>query len=359
MNIQAKFETALNELSGALIERDTEIELAIVGLIAGENVLFVGPPGTAKSLVADSVARFVSGRKFSALLGKFSTPDEVFGPVSITGLKAGTYERLMDGYLPKAHVSFLDEIFKGSSAILNSLLNVLNERVYVNGSVRVDCDTRLVIAASNESTNGDDNSALYDRFLLRKFVSPVSQSRRRDLLLAKINPTTSVHVTPEEIDAAREEAGRLEFSADALEAYDEIISKAEEEKIFPGDRRLRKSVNAVRAFAWLQGSPEVLREHLEILAHCLWTNPEEQPQQLAKIVARVANPPRMVVAGLLCEAHEVAREAGGDLGKQISAKKKIEEISRKLAKIDHPRSAAAAAACKQLIKDIALKAVSA
>lgn len=359
MNLQAKFETALNELRGGLIERDAEIELAMVGLVARENCLFVGPPGTAKSLVADSVSQFVGGRKFSVLFGRFSTPDEVFGPISITGLKAGTYERLTEGYLPSAHVGFVDEVFKGSSAILNNLLNIMNERTFINGSTKMKCPTLEIIGASNEWGNGDDNSALFDRFLLRKAVLPVSPSQRDRLLFDDLTIKLSVTVSPDEVATAHEEAARLPWSDSAKEVYGKIVDSCHDEKVFPGDRRLRKSVGAVAAFAWTQGSTEVLPEHLEILQHTLWTNPDEQPKIVAKIVARLANPPRMRVVGLLQESRQVLADCGTDLTTQITAKKKLEEIARKLAKIEHASSEKAIAIVKAEIRTLALKAVGA
>src|SRR5205823_11731282 len=121
------------ELSEALIEREQEIDLVLTGLVARENVLLVGPPGCAKSLLLDALTSWTNGRRFSILLNRFSTPEEVLGPISVTGLKSDVYRRVTAGKLPEADLAFLDEIFKASSAILNVLLKILNERTYEVG----------------------------------------------------------------------------------------------------------------------------------------------------------------------------------------------------------------------------------
>jgi MoxR-like ATPase len=108
--LQEKFALTRKELSDALIERDSEVDLVLTGLIAQENVLLVGPPGTAKSLLLDSLMSWMSGKKFSILLNRFTCPEEVLGPISVAGLKADCYRRVTTGKLPEADLCFLDEI---------------------------------------------------------------------------------------------------------------------------------------------------------------------------------------------------------------------------------------------------------
>src|SRR3954462_1492004 len=128
--VREKFALARRELSSALIERDEEVDLVLTALVANEHVLLVGPPGCAKSLLLDSVLSWTGGTKFSVLLTKFSVPEEVVGPVSLAALKHDRYIRVTAGKLPEADVAFIDEVFKGSSAILNTLLRILNERTF-------------------------------------------------------------------------------------------------------------------------------------------------------------------------------------------------------------------------------------
>ena len=112
---------------------------------------------------------FASGRAFEYLMSRFSTPDEIFGPVSIRKLREeDRYERRIEGYLPGSDVIFLDEIWKAGPAIQNALLTVLNERIYRNGDRDVQVAVRAILAASNElPPEGDTLSPLWDRFLLR------------------------------------------------------------------------------------------------------------------------------------------------------------------------------------------------
>src|SRR5262249_36652430 len=146
-----KFTLARRELSEALIERDEEIDVVLTALVAQQHVLLVGPPGTAKSLLLDALARWLDGRKFSALLTRFSQPVQLFGPVSLRALKEDRFVRVTAGRLPEADLAYLDEIWKASSAILNTLLKVLNERTFDPGDgALVKVPLKVCVAASNE-----------------------------------------------------------------------------------------------------------------------------------------------------------------------------------------------------------------
>jgi MoxR-like ATPase len=166
--VQVKFAATRRELAAALIERDAEIDLCPTALVAREHVLLVGPPGCAKSLLLDSLLAWTGGRKFSILLTKFSVPEEVFGPVSVASLKDDRFVRVTAGKLPEADFAFTDEVFKASSAILNTLLRILNERTFDAGAgVARRVPLKLCLAASNEwpcPETGRELAALFDRF---------------------------------------------------------------------------------------------------------------------------------------------------------------------------------------------------
>ncbi len=260
MTPQEKFNATRRELSAALIERDEEIDLVLTALVAQQHVLLVGPPGTGKSLLSDAIVEWMDGAKFSILLNKFTTPEETVGPISLIGLKSDEYRRVVDGYLPTAHVAFIDEIWKASSAILNTLLKLLNERVFTNGTEVIRCPLRLCVAASNEwpsSEDGKELTALFDRFLFRRSVRPISTETGRDRLLFDDRigkPRLSTKSTPEDIDQAHREASVLPWSEDAKDALRSILHEARREGIQPGDRRMRESVKSARAYAWLNGA---------------------------------------------------------------------------------------------------------
>lgn len=334
---QQKLALARRELSAALIERDPEVDLVLTALVAREHALLVSPPGCAKSLLADSLLAWAGGTKFSILLTKFSVPEEVFGPVSLAGLKEDRYVRVTAGKLPQADFAFLDEVFKASSAILNALLRILNERTYDAGDgVARSVPLQLCVAASNEwpcPETGRELAALFDRFTLRKAVSPIrSAAGRKRLLWAEdLMPKLSATISPVELAQAQREAANLPWSDDAKAALETVLRELAKEGVRPGDRRQVKSVAAVRAYAYLCGADAVAPEHLEIAAHALWDDPAEQPQVVARVIARIANPVGMRVNQLLLEADEVLAGAEvRDLAEAAKAAAKLSEIEKQL-----------------------------
>jgi len=335
-----KFAQIRRDLAASLIERDEEIDLILTALIAHEHVLLVGPPGCGKSLLLDSILQCVGGSKFSVLLTKFTTPEEVVGPVSLSALKDDRFVRVTTGKLPQVDFSFIDEVFKGSSAILNCLLKILNERVFDAGDgIAKAMPLKLCVGASNEwplPETGKELSALFDRFALRKTVTPIRThvGRQRLLWERSLTPKLSTSITPMEVEAARRAAESLPWSPEAREALESIIKELAREGIHPGDRRQRKTVGVVRAYAWLEGAEDVQPEHLEIAAHCLWDDPIEQPQKVAQVIAKVANPTGMRINQLLFEVEQLIGPCDiHDLAEAAKAAAKLAEIERQLASL--------------------------
>lgn len=335
--IQHKFLTARREMSSALIERDDELDLAMIGLLAGEHPLLVGPPGTGKSFTLDALADWIQVPRFSYLLTKFTDPMELFGPVDIQALKAGESRRIVDAMMPQAVFCFLDEIFKGSSAILNTLLKVINERTFKYGKQELSCPLRLCVAASNEwpgEDGGKELGALFDRFLLRKWVRPIqSMANRRRLWWTKDHkPKLSSKLSLAELDQANAEVRDTTWTPEAMNAFEQIVSELAKEGIMPGDRRQYKSVKACQALAYLSGDATVQVQHLDVLQHCFWEDPHEQPAKAAKVVCRIANPVGVKVNEALAAADEImAKVAPQDLGQNQAATVKLQELERGLA----------------------------
>jgi MoxR-like ATPase len=178
----ASLRQALADASRGLVEREALVEMIALAAVAGEHVLVVGPPGTAKSEAVRRVARAVGGRYFEYLLGRFTEPSEIFGPVDLRRLKEGVVETETSGMLPEAEFAFLDEVFRGSTAILNTLLGILNERVFRRGHSVIRCPLRVCVGASNSLPEDDSLAAFADRFLVRVFVDPIPDPRLEELL---------------------------------------------------------------------------------------------------------------------------------------------------------------------------------
>lgn len=336
-SVAAKFITVREELNASMIEREGEIDAVLTALVAGESVLLVGPPGVGKSMLGDAVCDWLQGSKFEVLLNKFTTPEEVCGILSLNGLKHDKYERVIKNKLPTAEIAFLDEIFKASSAILNTLLKILNERKFVNGDVVVDCPLQLCIAASNEWPGEQEGrqelGALFDRFLIRRTVQPVQDPRNLERLLwdADLSIHLTESITRDEIEVARDVAKQIEYSAEAKEAFGSIISQLRTEGVVPGDRRMRKAVGIAKAFAFISGAEEVTPDHLEILADVLWEDPTEQPKVCRQVIGKIANPSGLVVNQLLAECQQIIRETNiKDMAAATSATKKLAEIEKKV-----------------------------
>ncbi len=178
----ATLNAAILSARRGLVERETLVEAIVLAAVAGEHVLVIGPPGTAKSEAARRVARALGGRTFEYLLGRFTEPNEIFGPIDLRRLREGAVEVETTGMLPEAEIAFLDEVFLGSTAILNTLLGVLNERVFRRGHTVRAVPLRVAVGASNALPDDESLAAFADRFLVRAFVEPVGDPFLEQLL---------------------------------------------------------------------------------------------------------------------------------------------------------------------------------
>lgn len=188
IKLMKRVEVLIKALIAGLHEREEIVAVALLGALSGQNTFLFGPPGTAKSLISRRIAHaFKDASYFEYLMNRFSTPEEVFGTVSIKALKEDKYIRKTEGYLPKADFAFLDEIWKSSPAILNTLLTLINEHLFRNGDEVVRAPLKALIAASNETPPvGQGLEALYDRFIIRILVPPMQGwDHFQDLLQSK------------------------------------------------------------------------------------------------------------------------------------------------------------------------------
>jgi MoxR-like ATPase len=173
---------ALDQSARGLVDREILVDLVALAAVAGEHLLVIGPPGTAKSQAVRRVARALGGQYFEYLLGRFTEPSELVGPIDLRRLRDGVIETQTAGMLPEAEIAFLDEVFLGSTAILNTLLSVLNERTFRRGSTAISVPLRVCVGAANLVPDDETLAAFADRFLLRCFVAPVADAQLEELL---------------------------------------------------------------------------------------------------------------------------------------------------------------------------------
>lgn len=315
-------------LESATIEREGEARALLLGLIANEHVLLVGPPGTAKSYLCRIMAAAVSGCRYvERLLSPTTPPEAVFGPVSLSALREDRYEHVGAGSVTDTELVFLDEWPRASDAIKDTLLHLLGpERQALVGTKQVKAPLRSAVAAANTWVEGADQAAALDRWLIRREVRPLSPAGRRRLVRETL-PAVAPVVTLAELDAASAAAAVMPVSEAAWSAYETILDELAAAGVRPSDRRIRAAVKVARAAAVLDGAAEVAPSHLEPLGDVLWDAPGEQQGKAAEIVLRIANPVGSQVMALLRAVDEVVAGAV-DASSRLGAIKKLEESRR-------------------------------
>ena len=310
-----RFKLLLREMNRGIYEKETEISLSLLAALAGESIILLGPPGVAKSMVARQLKNaFRDAHSFEYLMSRFSTPDEIFGPVSIQKLKTSdTYERAVDGYLPTADVVFLDEIWKAGPAIQNTLLTVINEKIFRNGNREMHLPLKLLVAASNElPAKGEGLEALWDRFVIRIESRPIKMEKNFRAMLLEVKSSlevkseerrvknstdlfedtisdeqigADVSISPAEYAEWSQAIDKIGVKEEVLDAISRIRKAlrtvnvdeaAERRNIYVSDRRWKNIVCLLRTSAFMQDREEVDICDLLPIYHCLWQEPEER-----------------------------------------------------------------------------------
>ncbi|PRX38639.1 MoxR-like ATPase [Planifilum fimeticola] len=268
-----------NALNTRFFEREREVEALLIALLARQHLLLIGPAGTAKSALSAELAKIVQGANyFQWLLTRFSTPEELFGPLSLKELEKGVYKRNTAGKMPEAHIVFLDEIFKSNSAILNSLLTLINERVFYNNGTPVQTPLMTIVGASNEyPEEGEGLEALFDRFLLRCEVDYIVDDQ---CFISMLKGTRANQAMP---SITLDELRQFQFYADMVDIPDEVYQtlatirrKLRDEGIRPSDRRFRQSLRLLQAKALIEQRQTVELKDILILSHALWETVDQK-----------------------------------------------------------------------------------
>lgn len=335
----------LTQLQTGIYEKENEIAMALLAALAGESLLLLGPPGVAKSMVARRLKyAFAQAHSFEYLMSRFSTPDELFGPVSIARLKeSDCYERATEGFLPTADVVFLDEIWKAGPAIQNTLLTVMNEKLFRNGNREEQLPLKLLVAASNElPAKGEGLEALWDRFLVRLICRNIQDENIfRQMLCQSETPLASTGtavsnntqppidfpIQPNEYAQWQQEASRLPLSPALLDAITHIRQALQNvalsdsdltRRVYISDRRWKHLARLLRTSAYMQGRQAADAEDLLPMYHCLWNEPEEISAVQHIVWKAIATPVLQALDRLAqavradlraCQAHKALQKA--------------------------------------------------
>lgn len=292
-------------MSQGVYEKEQIIAIALLCAIAGENMFLLGPPGTAKSMVASRLKMvFKDGKSFDYLMSRFSTPDEIFGPISISRLKnEDKYERLTSGYLPEADVVFLDEIWKAGPSIQNTLLTVINEHIFHNGGRIIHTPMKVLIAASNELPAKDEGlEALWDRFLMRMVSNCIESDtaffkmlKSNDVILSPLSE--SLYITEELYSLWQKESKAIDIHisvTNAIKAVRKNFASLEKEdgnqlRYYVSDRRWRKAFRLMQTSAFLNGRKEINLTDYILLIHSFWNDVDCIPNVLASFTASISD----------------------------------------------------------------------
>jgi MoxR-like ATPase len=306
----AAFQELARQMGAQFLDKQEIIRLMTVSAIAGEHMVIVGPPGTAKSAMIDMFARLIDARYFEYLLTRFTEPNELFGPVDIAAFREGRYTRRLENMLPTAEIVFLDEIFKSNSAILNSLLHVINERKFQNGPEVVQVPLISLYAASNEVPNDDNLAAMFDRFLVRVLSDNLDSYHFHELMKKGVSlelrkmtgrsflapgdapgrPTGELRpvISARELRQIQQNYDKfMTFPEEFLTKYKGLVFQIRSEGISVSDRRAVKLLKLFAASAVFDGRTRVHDGDFFILRH-IWNN-LDQVELLEEIINPVVD----------------------------------------------------------------------
>lgn len=291
-NIRTKINNIQNELKSEFVERDDEIQGLALSILANANIFLLGPPGVGKSLLVSSWQKRIFGAKsFSYLLSQFTVPEELAGPISLKKLQEDKFVRNSSGMLTEAHLGFLDEIWKGNSGVLNFLLPILNERIVYSEGKSIKLPLLTLVGASNETPEGSDLAAAFDRFTLKYDVKGVADKENYMKMMKNylsVEEKSITTITLDEIIFAKNYLYLTKFPDSILRKIYKIVNALRSiEGIEISARLVNQSLRVIQAYAFLNGNEVVQDTDLLILQNIFWKTKEERCKVLPIIFKHV------------------------------------------------------------------------
>jgi len=285
--IAAKLRDVISELKSETVEREIETQLLVSAILAKQNILLIGEPGVAKSLLIDLLVERVDAGIFTLLMAKDTPSEQVLGPVSLAALEKDEFKRITTGKLPESNIGWIDEIFKANSTVLNAMLKIINEGKFDNNGHSMKLDFWTLAGASNELPGPDrsDLNAFRDRFAVTKLVGHVRTTAGLteviDGQLARFAgqavATNVTNVTADELRAAQEAVTHINVPNPVKKSMIELRTRAEGENLRISVRRMFGGLAMMMANAWLTDRSDVSAEDLKLFEHVLWSDPEDHP----------------------------------------------------------------------------------
>lgn len=311
-----KLQKGIEQLNAAVLERSDEINGLVIGLLCGVNVLLLGAPGTGKSYLVNMFTKmFSQGNQFSWLMSKTSTPEELFGPISMKGLKNDRYEHNIEGKLPACKVAFLDEIWKSNSAVLNTLLTLANERIFYNGTQAYKTPLELIVGVSNEYPKDSSLDALYDRFRLRFWVEPIKQEKNIIKLISQKRnrtlPVPDITFSEKEVKELREMMLSFPWNGKESKILANIKKALEQKEFSISDRTIGQfAPDLVCAQSLLNGHTKIQGSDWQILGDSFWDRHTDR-DVISEYIAEVSDPVGSKLQAIKDQVLDLAQQLPG------------------------------------------------